>query len=215
MTAKEITELLRRRYSPPEWAFFSELRVGTGYVGFDHNQVKNPEQRLDGWAINCWPSKGLTSIAFEIKVSRSDFLSEIANPDKRQQAIAHSNEFYFVTPAGLIGAEEVPEECGLMIVKDDALRIVKRPATNNNPLLKWQFVASIARRTGDIGQEPYRVEKRKSSRLENQLRKANEEKQRLRRDRNKWQFKERLLKKKNPELWEEIHREVAGDEPRD
>lgn len=211
MTAKEITELLRRRYRPPEWAFFSELRVGTGYSGYDYNQVKNPEQRLDGWALNCWPSKGLTSIAFEIKVSRSDFLSEVANPEKRQQAITHSNEFYFVVPAGLVAVDEIPMECGLMVARGQGLRIVKKPTINKTPLLNWHFVASIARRSGEVSQETYLEEKRYTSYLQRRLEEETEKKTKLERSIREFLVKDNLLEKKNPELWEEIHREVLGD----
>jgi hypothetical protein len=211
MTAKEITELLRQRYSPPEWAFFSELRVGTGYAGGGQNQVKNPEQRLDGWAINCWPSKGFTTIAFEIKVSRSDFLSEIANPDKRQQAIALSNEFYFVVPDGLVQVEEIPEECGLMVAKESSLRIAKRSDINKEPLLNWHFMASIARRSGEVSNETYQKEKRRSSRILRRLDQVKKENQRLKQARNEWIAKEWGLRRRNPELWEEIQKEVLGD----
>ena len=176
MTAKEITELLRRRYRPPEWAFFSELRVGTGYSGYDYNQVKNPEQRLDGWALNCWPSKGLTSIAFEIKVSRSDFLSEVANPEKRQQAITHSNEFYFVVPAGLVAVDEIPMECGLMVAKGQGLRIVKKP-TINKPHLELAFCSQHARRSGEVSQETYLEKAVHISNLQRRLKEETEKKQ--------------------------------------
>lgn len=206
MTAKDITELLRQRYCPPEWAFFSELRVGTGYTGGSHNQVKIPEQRLDGWTINCWPSKGLTTIAFEIKVSRSDFLSEIANPDKRQQAISLSNEFYFVVPDGLIKVDEIPEECGLIAAKENSIRIVKKPVSNDDPLLNWHFVASIARRSGEVSTETYRVEKQRSSRILRQLEQVKKENRRLKEAINERISIAWYLERNYPELWDEIHR---------
>ena len=153
ITSSEIVELLNQKYPPPQWAFFEELRVGTGYK--NRKEGKNPEQRMDAWAINCYPSKQFATIAFEVKVSRSDYLHEIANPDKRKQAIQLSNEFYFVVPSGLVSAEEVPGECGLMVVCDKVIKVIKKPVINPDPLLDWQFVASIARRGGQASERDY------------------------------------------------------------
>lgn len=53
-------------------------------------------------------------IAYEVKVSRTDFRNELKDPDKRATVIANSSEFYFVTPKDLIGHGEVPLGCGLI-----------------------------------------------------------------------------------------------------
>lgn len=151
MSAREVTDHLRASYSPGgragnEWAFFDELRVGTGYKwgskGF------NPEQRLDAFAINLWPSKDFLRIAFEVKVTRSDFLGEIKKPEKRATGLMLSNQFYFVTPLGLVSKDEIPEECGLIEIKEDGSRkfTVKAPR-RDAPDPPLQFLAAIARRS--------------------------------------------------------------------
>ena len=43
---------------------------------------------------------------------RGDFVSELKHPIKRRIGIRYSNEFYFVTPAALVSAGEIPSECG-------------------------------------------------------------------------------------------------------
>lgn len=153
MKAKDIVDALRKRHEPlgRQWAFFDELRAGTGYGTYDYKNKKkmpgNPEQRFDAWAINLWPSKKHERIAYEIKVSRSDFLHEIKNPENREQALNLSNSFYFVTPKGLVEPSEIPEECGLMEVDEDFNFIckVKAPFRETDGLT-WQFLCSIARR---------------------------------------------------------------------
>lgn len=76
LSAKDIENALRDRFSRSGWVFVNELRVGTGYGS-------NSEQRLDGWAINCWRNKRdrrsirNLSFAFEIKISTNDFLHEL------------------------------------------------------------------------------------------------------------------------------------------
>jgi len=47
-------------------------------------------------------------VCYEVKTSRGDFLSELKQPLKRRLGMRYSNEFYFVTPAGLVKAEEIP-----------------------------------------------------------------------------------------------------------
>lgn len=166
--AKDIVEVLRERYAPPEWAFFSELRAGTGYRSFKR-KGRNPEQRFDGWAINCYPSKNHIIACFEVKVSRQDFLNEINNPDKRAQAIAFSNEFYFVVPEGLVEVQEIPKECGLMEVKGKGITIRKKPIFNSNPKLDWGLVASIARRNTEMSDNQYQTMQRAQNRLHKRI----------------------------------------------
>lgn len=94
-----------------EWIFLRELRVGTGVR-------TGAGQRLDAFALNCLVHKGMVRICYEVKVSRSDFLCEMKQPLKRRVGLRYSNEFYFVTPVGLLNIPEVPIECGLIEVGD-------------------------------------------------------------------------------------------------
>lgn len=143
LTAADILAVLECRYAPPEWVFFRELRLGTGYGG-KHNKW---ERRLDAWAINCYPSKGLLRVAFEVKITRSDFLAELKQPEKRQQGMEVSNLFYFVTPKGLVRSrDELPTECGLIEVVDGVCRQRWSPWSRDCPPPPWRFVASLARR---------------------------------------------------------------------
>ena len=147
---KAILKALRRRHPAAEWAFFEELRAGTGWGNKRWGADKapsNPEQRFDAWAINLYPSKNFLRIAYEIKVSRSDFLHEIKNPEKRSQALKLSNQFYFVAPQGLIKPTELPPEAGLIEVKDEwESRLKVRAPMREAEAPTWQFFASIARR---------------------------------------------------------------------
>lgn len=140
--AKTIIEALRKRHPKDQWAFFPELRIGTG-------AGKDAEQRLDVWAIAYWPStQGIKRVAYEVKVSRSDFLAELKNPLKRRRALLLSNEFYFAAPKGLIGVSELPPEAGLVEVDPEFRQgfhtLVAAP-WRDIPPPSWRFVASIAR----------------------------------------------------------------------
>jgi hypothetical protein len=106
-----VKKALRWRYSNTsqiamEWIVIFEVGINTGVPG----------RFIDAVAFNCWQSKGFKKIAFEIKVSRGDFLREIRDPLKRVPALIFFDEFYFVAPSGVIPKDEVPRDCGLMEV---------------------------------------------------------------------------------------------------
>ncbi len=104
-----LIEIIERAMhaSPVEWLFFRELRVGTGHRN-------SGAQRLDAFALNTLPHTAMKRVCYEVKTSRGDFLSELKQPLKRRIGMRYSNEFYFVTPAGLVTSAEIPAECGLV-----------------------------------------------------------------------------------------------------
>lgn len=164
LKAEEIIEALEAHYTTQrDCLFFDELRIGTGYG-------EGAEQRIDAWVMYGIPSKQFRRVAFEVKVSRSDFLAELKKPLKRRYALMLSNEFFFATPPGLIRAGELPAECGLVEVYETALECLEaqfgggnlyglRRSTAADKLYwkhaapwrdthppSWRFVASIVRR---------------------------------------------------------------------
>lgn len=150
MTAEEVIEALRAWHGPNgrEWAFFGELRAGTGYTSYRDKKGGryNSEQRFDAWAINLWPSRGFLRRCYEVKVSRSDFLHEMKHPEKRAAGISVSNEFYFVTPKGLISKEEIPAECGLLEVSEGRITTAIKAPYRQIEAAPMAFFTSIARR---------------------------------------------------------------------
>lgn len=95
--------------SSSEWLFLRELRVGTG-------RRNSSAQRLDAFALNCFPHLAMKRICYEVKMSRSDYLCELKHPLKRRVGMRYSNEFYFVVPGGMLHLAEIPVECRLLEV---------------------------------------------------------------------------------------------------
>lgn len=140
-----IQAALREQYSRDGWVYFHELRLGTGFR-------ESAMGYIDGYAMNCWGD--CETIAFEIKISRSDFKSEMKNPSKRRTAMAFSNYFFFVTPAGLLFPEEIPVDCGLIELRDDGnLRAKVSAVARERIRPTWGFVRSLARRVVGRGTE--------------------------------------------------------------
>ena len=155
ITAVDILYALRDRHPGPEWVFIPELRMGTGYsdtVG-GRKILSEVEARVDGYAINTYPSQSRQRVAYEIKIGRADFRSEIRRPLKRRPALMVSNLFYFVIPEGVVTPEEIPQECGLLVVKEKLPchtthpieEIVSAPWRDTGPPA-WHFVAALCRR---------------------------------------------------------------------
>jgi hypothetical protein len=128
VTSEDVKAILRRHYNS-DWVFVDELRNGTGYSGGANGY-------MDGFAINCFPSRGFERIAFEIKLSRADFTRELRKPLKRKIALLYSNRFYFVTPPGLLKPDELPPEAGLWEIQEpdpDEFREDGRKKYNRHP----------------------------------------------------------------------------------
>ena len=77
LEASEVVNRLRDRYPSAAYAFFEQVRNGTGYS-------RTVVRTADALAFSLWPSRGLTLDGFEIKAYRGDYwqgaasLSELA-----------------------------------------------------------------------------------------------------------------------------------------
>jgi hypothetical protein len=111
---------------------------------------------VDAWAINCFASQGHRRVGYEIKVSRSDFTSELRQPAKTARSARFASEFYFACPNGLIKSAEVPDPYGLVHVKPNGrTRIVKRSKLPKSEPT-WGLVGRLMRRLAQMeeGVEP-------------------------------------------------------------
>lgn len=172
MNARDVMKALQRRHGRSgmqahEWAFVPEIRISPLRTSLDRQVARTAarrgaetdwtpldvnERRIDAWAMHV---RKQHCVAYEVKVTRADFLRELEDPTKRAAAMLLSNEFFFATPPGLISPDELPEDCGLMeasIVKRNGFTagtrtrtIVQAPWREIDDL-PWSFLASIALR---------------------------------------------------------------------
>jgi hypothetical protein len=140
-TAGRVLALLEARHPRErgEWAFFTELRSHTGYSS------PGRESYMDAFAMACWPSSGFTRVAYEVKVSRQDFLHELQDPTKRAKALSLSNEMWFAAPSGVIREHETPDDCGWLEVTAGGLRIRKAAPHRQVQEPPMAFIASLLR----------------------------------------------------------------------
>jgi hypothetical protein len=140
MTSQQILRAIQFVHSLPEWACFAEVRNATGFNG---------NRSADAVAMNLWPSRGLTIRGFEIKVSRGDLRSEIAQPQKAEAIAQYCDEWWIVTPDGLSRDIDIPAAWGIMEVRGEKL-VTRRKAerTPAEPITR-DFAAALLRRSAD------------------------------------------------------------------
>jgi hypothetical protein len=98
--------------------------------------------RPDVYSLVC--TRNATRIAptvHEVKISRADFLADLANPDKRGGYLKIAARLVYVAPLGIIDPSEVPEGCGLVEeVAEGRFRVAKRSKCRNVDLSPAVFM---------------------------------------------------------------------------
>ena len=103
---ESIKVALENRFSTGH-ACFREFRTLTGFA---------PARFIDFLAVGMW-EKTFGIKAFEIKVSRNDFMKDVSEFEQKQgDALEISHEFYYVCSWGLIDKSEVPDIAGLFYI---------------------------------------------------------------------------------------------------
>lgn len=105
ITTEHILSGLEERYPLPRWVTVRELPNATAWKA---------ARRIDLFAIGAWPSEGFDTVAFEVKVSRADFLRDMKDPTKQRFSRLMASNFYFATVAGIVKPGELPDWAGLV-----------------------------------------------------------------------------------------------------
>lgn len=137
-TASDIVGAIRAKYSDGQrYVVCEQVCCDTGARAMSW---------IDAAVFCLWPSDGQARIAFEVKVSRGDFLNEIRNPTKNRWARESFHYFNYVAPKGIIKPEELPDKAGLIeIVGEQTLRTARAAAINDEPAIYDGLVAAFMR----------------------------------------------------------------------
>ncbi len=110
-TEREMLDLLERSLAKHgnggsgEYAFMRQVRNSSGF---------NANRTFDGVAVGLWPSRGHDIHVYEVKVSRSDWLHELRQPKKADDAARVADRFSIVAPRDVVDLAEVPATWGLI-----------------------------------------------------------------------------------------------------
>lgn len=120
IAAPLIIDLLAEKHAKD--VFVAQCNTGSSWGGC---------QRLDAWVLKrTWSP--VTTIGYEVKVSRSDFL----NDGKWKKYLNYCHQLYFVCPPNLIEKEELPQDVGLLWTSKTGSRLyTKRKAIHREPEL--------------------------------------------------------------------------------
>jgi len=151
--AEDLVDLIRKKY--PQQTGFYDSRVLLEQVpdATSWSQVR----WVDVVVFEMWKSKGLTRAAFEIKVSRSDFIRELSNPEKHKWCRECFHYFWFVAPKDIVQLEELPNGIGFMYPKGSKLAIARHALKNENPKLDDHLLAAFMRAADKAIAQAYKI----------------------------------------------------------
>lgn len=138
-TAADIKAALLKHYGAG-WRVFFEVSNDTGAAA---------RRWVDAVAVGIWPSTGHEIVGIEIKVSRADYLREIADPAKAQAIMRYCTRWCLACPAGLVSADEVPATWGVLELTPSGIKRKKKPPTLKPERLDAGFVMALLRQERD------------------------------------------------------------------
>ncbi len=138
VTERTMLDLLHLRYS------FTSAGARR-YVVAEHvpNRPVSASRIADFVAMDTWSSGKFALAGHEVKVSRSDWLRELKDPEKAAEFTPYMHRWWLVVPdASIVRDGELPEFWGLMVLAGSQLRAVKRaPLADAIPLPPMRLAA--------------------------------------------------------------------------
>lgn len=138
ITSTHIRAAMSKRWTDPEWAIMWEVGQGTGAAGGRY---------ADAVMMSLWPSRGLELHGVEIKISRSDWKREAADPSKAEAIARFCDRWWVHTAPGVVDdLSDLPPAWGLREF-DGKVWTTRREAekTDADPISR-PFLAAMLRR---------------------------------------------------------------------
>lgn len=136
-TERQMLDAIHQRHSAtnpgngPRFIVAEHVRNQAGFGGSAASEALGRTPRLrtiDAVAIDLWPSTGNAIHGFEVKVSRSDWLTELKDTTKSGAFRPFLDYFWLVAPSADIVRGDLPDGWGLMVL-GKATRSVYNPET--------------------------------------------------------------------------------------
>ena len=129
-TERMMLDLIHARFSArsgngPRYVVAEHVRNQGGFGGYWAND-RLPLRTIDALAVDLWPSSGHPIHGFEVKVSRSDWLTELKDPEKSQAFMRYVDHWWLVVPDAAIVRDDLPAGWGLLVESGGGLRIKRR-----------------------------------------------------------------------------------------
>jgi hypothetical protein len=139
VTAADIRKAMLARWGGQEWAIMWEVAPATGAVA--------RARYADAVMMSLWPSRGLELHGVEIKVSRSDWKREAADPTKAERIGAYCDRWWVhVAPGVIHDLSEVPPAWGARVFDGKVWKTLREAEKTNALPLDRGFLAALLRR---------------------------------------------------------------------
>ena len=145
MIAADIKAALLKRYAAPGHRVFFEVSNDTGTAA---------RRWIDAVAVGIWPSTGHEIVGIEIKVSRSDWLRELQQPQKAQELMRFCSRWYLACPEKMVKPDELPATWGMLALTDGGRFKVTTAARQIEPEpLTAGFMMAVLRQANAVDME--------------------------------------------------------------
>jgi len=125
ITEQVVANALSKKYPSPQYAFLTHVRNSTGYGNEDGIRT------ADALALGLWASRGKLLEGFEIKVSRTDWLKELKEPDKAESIMKFCDCWWLVIGSeDIIRTGELPHGWGLKCLQKGHIVTLQQPEFN-------------------------------------------------------------------------------------
>lgn len=142
LKASDLRAAMAKRWNAPEWALMWEVGEGTGLLAGRY---------ADAVMMSLWPSRGLELHGVEIKVSRSDWKREAADPSKAEAIAKYCDRWWIHTPPGIVDdLSDLPPAWGLREFDGRAWRTIREASKTDADQITRSFLAALLRRADGV-----------------------------------------------------------------
>lgn len=141
INAATIRSAMLKRWAAPEYAVMWEVGDATGSA---HRRW------ADAVIMSLWPSRGLELHGVEIKVSRSDWRREAADPSKAEAVARYCDRWWVHTAPGVVpDLAELPTAWGLREFDGRAWKTIREAEKTAAEAISRPFLAAMLRRADE------------------------------------------------------------------
>lgn len=153
-TERDMLDALHGRYaqrsqgSLRRYVCAEHVRAACGFGGYTYADGGGHRtmRTADFIAQDLWEAHGLRLHGHEVKVSRSDWLTELADPEKAEAIKRYCDHWWLVVPDSAIVRDDLPDDWGMLAFgRDGKLRVQRRAPLLDPEPIPATFRASLMR----------------------------------------------------------------------